>query len=277
MARHAIAYLIVGSLAASLLQCSKDKAKEPETPPAPMPQATAAEPSMMPAAGTTPTATAAFPPAPAESEQQQAAAAAAQSMTDEQIASVTDAANTAEIEQAKVAKKNAKNARVKKFAAMVSTDHTEAKEKQKKLLVKIAVIPTQSSMAAELESGSKQKLEEIKSLKGAEFDRAYIDGQVQVHQKLLDALDQQLIPGAKNDEFKALLGDMRAKIAAHLEEAKEIQQMLADAASSPSTGQSKGGSPSGSKATTPEQSGNKPTAPEQSGKKPAPEQSGRKY
>jgi putative membrane protein len=239
MARQAVAYLILGSLAATLVQCSSERSNEPQPVTAPPPQAPTAEP-MTPAAGTTPAApTAETTPAPAAEAQPAAPAAEAPTMTmsDEQIAAITDAANNGEIEQAKIAQKNAKNARVKKFAAMMITDHTQAKQKQKKLLGKLNVTPATSAMASQLETEGQQKLEEIKALKGAEFDRAYIDAQVEAHQKVLDAFDKQLIPQAKNTDFKALLSEIRPKIAAHLEEAKEIQQALGETSTGTSTGQ----------------------------------------
>ena len=185
-------------------------------------------------------------------------------MSDEQIAAITDAANTAEIEQAKLAQKNAKNARVKKFAAMMITDHTQAKEKQKKLLGKLNVTPQSGTMATELETQSQQKLSELKGMKGAEFDTAYIEAQVEAHQKVLDSFDNQLIPNAKNAEFKALLGEIRPKVAAHLSEAKEIQQELTSGATSQP---SKSGGSSGTKTNQkPEgSSGTKKTNPEHSG------------
>jgi predicted outer membrane protein len=44
-------------------------------------------------------------------------------LTDSEIAGVTEAANTSEIEAAKVAERKAKNAEVKRFAGMVLTHH----------------------------------------------------------------------------------------------------------------------------------------------------------
>ena len=247
--RQAAAYLIMGSLAATCVQCASDQSREQQAAIQPVPQTIPVEPSMTPAAGTAAPMTETAPPSAAEP--QPAAAPARQPMTDEQIAAITDAANSAEIDQAKLAQKNAKNARVKKFAAMMITDHTQAKQKQKQLLGKLTVTPSSNPMSTKLDTESQQKLEELKALKGAEFDTAYIDAQVDAHQRVLDSLDNELIPDAKNAEFKALLGEIRPKVAAHLAEAKEIQQALLEAA----TGQpAKPGSPSGSKAK-PEHSG----------------------
>ena len=67
---------------------------------------------------------------------------------------------------------------------------------------------------------------QLKKLKGAEFDRAYIDHEVTYHQTVIDALDKTLVPNAKNEELKALLIKVRPAFVAHLEHAKSIQAKL---------------------------------------------------
>jgi putative membrane protein len=63
----------------------------------------------------------------------------------------------------------------------------------------------------------------LKTLKGAAFDKAYVDHEVAYHQQVIDALDKTLIPGATNDELKALLIKVRPAFVAHLEHAKRLQ------------------------------------------------------
>ena len=60
----------------------------------------------------------------------------------------------------------------------------------------------------------------------AAFDKAYIDHEVAYHQQVLDAVDKTLIPGAKNEELKALLVKVRPAFVAHLEHAKMIQASI---------------------------------------------------
>ena len=65
----------------------------------------------------------------------------------------------------------------------------------------------------------------------SDFDRKYIDYQVNFHQKVLDALDSRLIPWA-GPELRALLEETRPAVAAHLERARGIQRSLQSGASS---------------------------------------------
>ncbi|MGZ5232685.1 MAG: DUF4142 domain-containing protein, partial [Burkholderiales bacterium] len=69
-------------------------------------------------------------------------------------------------------------------------------------------------------------LKRLKALKGAEFDKAYVDNEVTYHQSVLDALDKTLIPSAKNEELKSLLVKVRPAFVAHLDHAKHIQASL---------------------------------------------------
>jgi putative membrane protein len=231
MIKHTVECLIATCLAATFVQCGGD-AREPETAMMPAGEAPP-ETNMAPASDTAaaPSPAPATPAAEAQPAPADPPAAAPAALTDEQIAAVTDAANDGEVQQAKLAQNNAKNARVKKFAAMMIQDHTQAKQKQKKLLTKLNVVPADNALATELKTGSTQKIDELKTLKAADFDRSYMDAQVDAHQKVLEAFDTRLIPNAKNAEFKALLSEIRPKIAAHLEEAKSIQEALRNAES----------------------------------------------
>ena len=78
---------------------------------------------------------------------------------------------------------------------------------------------------AEADAG-KKNLENLKTLKGAELDKAYVDNEVTYHVDLGKALDDTLIPGAKNEELKALLVKIRPIVAAHEEHMKTLQASM---------------------------------------------------
>ena len=70
-------------------------------------------------------------------------------------------------------------------------------------------------------------LARLTSLKGAAFDKAYVDQEVTYHQQVIDALDKTLIPNATNEELRALLVKVRPAFVAHLEHAKRLQTSVA--------------------------------------------------
>jgi putative membrane protein len=106
------------------------------------------------------------------------------------------------------------------------TDHTGVNKSAVDLATKLKVTPQDNPTSQNLKSGGESNLKNLKGLKGAEFDRAYVDHEVAYHQAVLDAIDKTLIPGAKNEELKALLVKVRPAFVAHLEHAKHLQSTL---------------------------------------------------
>jgi len=200
----------------AFIQCGGDQ-KPPETPsnePAPSAAPPAPTPTESDAGAATSSTAAAAPAATAE------AAPAPPALSDEQIAAITDAANSAEIAQAKLAESKSKNADVKRFAAMMIKHHGEAKTKQAKLKLQ----PADSSDSTALKADAESTLDTLKKDTGKDFDKAYIDAQVDGHQKVLDALNQKLLPSVKNADLKAYLDEIKPKVEEHLRQAKELQR-----------------------------------------------------
>jgi len=154
------------------------------------------------------------------------AAASAQSINDAQIASIVVTANQVDIDAGNFAKTRAKNPQVKQFAQQMVTDHTGVNKQATALAAKLKVTPQDNPTSQSLKSGGDANVAKLKTLKGADFDKAYIDHEVDYHQAVLDAVDKTLIPGAKNDELKALLVKTRPAFVAHLEHAKHVQAEL---------------------------------------------------
>lgn len=149
--------------------------------------------------------------------------ASAQSVNDAQIASIVVTANQVDIDAGKLAKSRSTNKEVKAFAELMITDHTGVNKSATNLAAKLKVTPQDNPTSRSLKAGGDKNLAHLKTLKGAAFDRAYVDHEVAYHQQVIDALDKTLIPGATNDELKALLIKVRPAFVAHLEHAKHLQ------------------------------------------------------
>ena len=105
------------------------------------------------------------------------------------------------------------------------TDHTGVNKQAADLATKLKVTPDDNPTSQSLKAGGEKNVAKLKTLKGAAFDKAYIDNEVAYHQAVLDAVDKTLIPGASNAELKALLVKVRPAFVAHLEHAKKIQSL----------------------------------------------------
>ncbi|MGO4378821.1 DUF4142 domain-containing protein [Pseudoduganella sp. RAF53_2] len=152
--------------------------------------------------------------------------ALAQGPNDAQIAGIVVAANTVDINAGKLAEKTSTDKNVQAFARMMVNDHTSVNEKATALVKKLKVTPEDSDTAKSLKAGGDANIAKLKSLKGKEFDKAYVDNEVTYHQAVIDALDKTLIPNAKNAELKQTLVNVRPAFVAHLEHAKHIQSEL---------------------------------------------------
>jgi putative membrane protein len=146
--------------------------------------------------------------------------------TDPQIAGIVVTANQIDIDAGKLAKSRTKNQEVSKFAQQMITDHTAVNKQAGALAKKLGVTPADSDTSKSLKSGAQKNVANLKGLKGAAFDKAYVDHEVAYHQAVLDAIDKVLIPSAQNAELKDLITKVRPAIAAHLDHAKMIQSSL---------------------------------------------------
>lgn len=143
--------------------------------------------------------------------------------TDPQIAAIVVTANQVDIDAGKLAKLKSRNKEVKAFAQRMITDHTGVNKSATALVHKLKVTPEENPTSTSLKQDGAQNLANLKGLKGAAFDRAYIDHEVTYHENVLDALDKTLIPNAKNEELKALMVKVRPAFVAHLDHAKHLQ------------------------------------------------------
>jgi putative membrane protein len=151
------------------------------------------------------------------------ASTSAQGVNDAQIASIVVTANQVDIDAGKLAASRATSDEVKSFAKLMVTDHTGVNKSATDLAAKLKVKPQDNATSQSLKADGEKSLAHLKTLKGAAFDKAYIDREVTYHQQVIDALDKTLIPGATNDELKALLVKVRPAFVAHLEHAKRLQ------------------------------------------------------
>lgn len=154
-------------------------------------------------------------------------AALAQAPSDPQIAGIVVTANTIDVDAGKLAKARSHNKEVKQFAQRMITDHTAVNKQAAALAKKLGVKPEASDTSRSLKKEAAQNMAHLRKLKGASFDKAYVDHEVAYHQEVLDAIDKVLIPSAQNAELKGLIEKVRPAIAAHLEHAQHLQESLA--------------------------------------------------
>ena len=147
-------------------------------------------------------------------------------VSDAQILHIAKTANDADIEGGNLATSKGQNEEVKAFANLMISDHTAANQAGMQAATAAGVTPEDNPTSQQLMADHQAATQRLQSLSGAEFDKAYIDHEVDVHQKVLSALDQTLIPNAQNADLKNVLAQVRATVDAHLTRARDIQGKL---------------------------------------------------
>jgi putative membrane protein len=161
-----------------------------------------------------------------------ATAAAPETLTDDQIVKIAETINSGEVEQAKLAQKTSKNGRVKRYANHMITEHTKAKKKTTTVAKKAQLTPADSPTAQTLSDKATRVKETLETTDKADFDKRYIDAQVEAHESVALLIDSKLLPNASNPELKERLEEAKKMVEQHLAEAKEIQSSLTASASS---------------------------------------------
>jgi putative membrane protein len=125
-----------------------------------------------------------------------------------------------EIAAAKLARTNAESADVKKFAATMIDAHTGSTAKIKAAAAKAspAIKPDPT-----LTSDQQSKLDDLGKLKGADFDKAYIDGQISAHEDALSLMKDYAANG-DTPSLKTAAGEIAPVVQKHLDMAKALKK-----------------------------------------------------
>lgn len=150
----------------------------------------------------------------------------AQDISNTDIAHIGVTANQIDIDYANLALKKSKNSEVKRFAKMMATDHKAVIEQAVQLVTKLGVTPTDNDVSKSLMKGAKKKLKELSKLKGHDFDKAYINNEVEYHKAVIATIKTTLIPKATSQELKAFLQALIAPLETHLHHAQMAQKKI---------------------------------------------------
>ena len=143
--------------------------------------------------------------------------------SDGEILAIAQAANTAEIDAGKLAKSRAQNPQVKQFAQQMIKDHSAMNAELAKNL-DLKLMDNDESQG--IRQDALDSLEKLKSMRGADFDKAYIDKQVMMHEEVVAMMQDKLIPNAQNPQLKAALDKAAPKVQSHLKMARQIQSSM---------------------------------------------------
>ena len=132
-------------------------------------------------------------------------ALAAAGPTDPQIAHIAYTAGSIDIAAAKQALAKSHNASVHAFAQEMVRDHKAVNDRALALVKMLKVTPESNATSDALSKQADATMKRLDALRGAAFDRAYVENEIAFHKTVNGALESTLIPSAHNAELKSLL------------------------------------------------------------------------
>ncbi len=147
-------------------------------------------------------------------------------LTDANIAAIVVGANKIDISAAELALQQSDNEKIHMFATRMIEDHNGVLQAAVDLVTRLGVTPVDNELVATLGNQAAEHEARLMQLSGAEFDRAYIDHEVEYHKAVIGVINDSLIPGATNVELKETLVSVVPAFEAHLAHSKKVAASL---------------------------------------------------
>jgi len=145
--------------------------------------------------------------------------------TDASILGFIGANNAGEVRKGQLAEKKATNPAVKKLAQQLVTEHRALALEMRSLAQKLSVTPDTAD--ADVHKIMDNARDEIKELTdktaGADWDKKYIDDEIDGHKDLLDKL-QDAAKNTNNAELRTAIEKASGKVQEHLTKAQGIKE-----------------------------------------------------
>jgi putative membrane protein len=125
-----------------------------------------------------------------------------------------------EVQLGQLAQQNAKSQRVKDFGSMMVTDHSQANDELKSLASSnnITISPT-------LLPDHQKHIDMMSKMKGADFDKHYMDMMVSDHKEDIDEFKKEA-NNSNNDAFKSFAAKTLPTLQKHLDSAQAIHSKM---------------------------------------------------
>lgn len=124
-----------------------------------------------------------------------------------------------EIQLGQVAQQKVKNSRIKDFASMIVTDHTQAGNELKALAGDKNV-----SLPDSLSTDSRQTVDKLSRKSGADFEKDYLSTMVSDHEKAVKAFQNEL-DDVKNPDLRQWITNTLPVLQTHLDSARVLDSV----------------------------------------------------
>lgn len=141
------------------------------------------------------------------------------SLNDDTIFAIFDQANMADIATGRLGWKKGQSDDVRMLAKMVIVDHSNVQQMGRDVATKIGVFGTPPSGDQSWASQA-EALQKLDKLTGTEFDKAYLEYEIEFHTAAINAIRTVLLPNVTNSDLKGLMEAVLPGFEHHLTETK---------------------------------------------------------
>jgi putative membrane protein len=149
------------------------------------------------------------------------AQATAPKLDDPTIVAIFDAANTYDIETGSIAVTKGHSKAVRDFAAMLVRDHRNVRTQGRNLAASLKVTPTPPRDLA-LTKAHTAAIASLRKAHGQNFDRVFLQQEVDFHNAVIDAVTTTLLPAIQNAQLKDLVTKIAPAFVAHRDRAQSL-------------------------------------------------------
>jgi len=144
--------------------------------------------------------------------------------TDASVLGFIGANNAGEVRESQLAAKKATNPAVKKFAQQLVTEHRALALEMRSLAGRLSVTPDTTGDVHDLMDHARDQVKELTDKPaGADWDKKYIDNQIDDHKDMLDKL-QDAAKNTNSAELRGAIEKASGKVQEHLTKAQSIKE-----------------------------------------------------
>ena len=148
-------------------------------------------------------------------------AGAAASLSEGEILQVVKTLNDAETAQAGLAVRRASSPEARAIAQRILDDHSASNERLRQFTRDNDLRLQPSELSRSLQKQAEESNRELARLRGAEFDRAYLQRQIQMHEQTIETVRDQLLPASDDPQIRQRLAAYVPRLQRHMQELEQ--------------------------------------------------------
>jgi putative membrane protein len=146
-------------------------------------------------------------------------------LSDANIVSLLTIANQSDIEGGQLAEFKAGRREVRSYGTHMISDHGSMLRQGNQLSKQLMINPVRPALGQQMLSEHEKSIETLKKKSGEEFDRAYIEYEIRMHQKVIRLIEEAM-QAVDNPQLRTLLEQSRPTLKDHLEQAQNVKRSL---------------------------------------------------